>query len=262
LKRLRPRSKPSVGYDFGGQFGIGAGNDADSQQLNSEVAQTTDAQHCNKVTGHRPAVPQYVVSGNSGAERRGCFDVPGQGVELLDFEQVAPDPAAQFRLREVLEDELGLEDAPEIPIGAVETVVALYLNRRLWPFTALNPKFRVKSVHELSAVVYDSSTTITAFKSWIAWERSLSWQWLDKQTRSLLPISYYHCVFGLLIVTWAGGGPFAAGCWLLQPASQRLNATTISRSLPMRSIVLVALVCRLAEGNGEFSGELICLIYR
>src|SRR5258708_33397691 len=37
-------------------------------------------------------------------------DVPGQGVELLDLEQAAPDPAAQFRLREVLDDELGLED--------------------------------------------------------------------------------------------------------------------------------------------------------
>jgi hypothetical protein len=49
--------------------------------------------------------------------------VPGQGVELLDFEQAAPDPAAQFRLREVLEDELGLEDSPEIAIGAVETVL-------------------------------------------------------------------------------------------------------------------------------------------
>src|SRR5260370_31880425 len=24
-----------------------------------------------------------------------------------------------------------------------------------------------------------------------------SWQWLDKQTRSLLPITYYHCVFTL-----------------------------------------------------------------
>jgi len=57
-------------------------------------------------------------------------------VELLDLEQAAPDPAAQFRLREVLEDEFGLGDAPEIPIGAVD--VALYLNRRLWPFTALN----------------------------------------------------------------------------------------------------------------------------
>jgi len=50
-------------------------------------------------------------------------DVPGQGVELLDLEQAAPDTAAQFRLREVLEDELGLEDAPEIPIGAVEPVL-------------------------------------------------------------------------------------------------------------------------------------------
>ena len=48
-------------------------------------------------------------------------DVPGQGVELLDLEQAAPDAAAQFRLREVLEDELGLEDTPEIPIGAGRT---------------------------------------------------------------------------------------------------------------------------------------------
>jgi hypothetical protein len=38
-------------------------------------------------------------------------------VELLDLEQAAP-AAAQFRFREVLENELGLEDAPEIPIGA------------------------------------------------------------------------------------------------------------------------------------------------
>jgi hypothetical protein len=30
---------------------------------------------------------------------------PRQGVELLDLEQAALDPAAQFRLREVLEDE-------------------------------------------------------------------------------------------------------------------------------------------------------------
>ena len=50
-------------------------------------------------------------------------DVPGQGVELLDLAQSAPDPAAQFRLREVLEDELGLEDAPEISIGAVEPIL-------------------------------------------------------------------------------------------------------------------------------------------
>ena len=50
-------------------------------------------------------------------------DVPGQGVKLLDLEQAAPDPAAQFRLREVLQNELGFEDASEIAIGAVETVL-------------------------------------------------------------------------------------------------------------------------------------------
>src|SRR5262249_4427479 len=44
-------------------------------------------------------------------------------VELRDLEQAAPDAAAQLRLREVLEDELGLEDAPEVPIGAVEPVL-------------------------------------------------------------------------------------------------------------------------------------------
>jgi len=44
-------------------------------------------------------------------------------VELLDLEQAAPDAAAQLRLREVLEDELGLEDAPEISIGAVEPIL-------------------------------------------------------------------------------------------------------------------------------------------
>ena len=38
-------------------------------------------------------------------------NIPGQGVELLDLEQAASDAAAQLRLREVLEDELGLEDA-------------------------------------------------------------------------------------------------------------------------------------------------------
>jgi hypothetical protein len=50
-------------------------------------------------------------------------DVPGQGVKLLDLEQAAPDPAAQFRLREVLQNELGFEDASEIAIGTVETVL-------------------------------------------------------------------------------------------------------------------------------------------
>lgn len=49
--------------------------------------------------------------------------MPESDGALPDLEQAAPDPAAQFRLREVLEDELGLEDAPEIPICAVETVL-------------------------------------------------------------------------------------------------------------------------------------------
>ena len=44
-------------------------------------------------------------------------------MELLDLEQAAPDPAAQFRLREVLQNELGFEDASEIAIGTVETVL-------------------------------------------------------------------------------------------------------------------------------------------
>jgi hypothetical protein len=50
-------------------------------------------------------------------------DISGQGVELLDLEQAAADAAAQLWLREVLEDELGLEDAPEIPIGTVEPIL-------------------------------------------------------------------------------------------------------------------------------------------
>jgi hypothetical protein len=44
-------------------------------------------------------------------------------VELLDLEQAAPDATAQLRLRRGTGDELGLEDAPEIPIGAVEPVL-------------------------------------------------------------------------------------------------------------------------------------------
>jgi hypothetical protein len=48
-------------------------------------------------------------------------DVSGQGMELLDLEQAAPDAAAQFRFREVLEDEVCLEAAPEVPIGAGRT---------------------------------------------------------------------------------------------------------------------------------------------
>src|SRR5260221_13590549 len=47
---------------------------------------------------------------------------------------------------------------------------------------------------------------------------------------------------GLLTVTSAGGGPFAPGCWLLQPASQRVNATKINR-LPQRCSRLADVMC-------------------
>jgi len=40
-------------------------------------------------------------------------DVPGQGVEMLDFVQAAPDSAAQFPApRGTEKDELGLENTP------------------------------------------------------------------------------------------------------------------------------------------------------
>jgi hypothetical protein len=44
-------------------------------------------------------------------------------VELLDFEQAAPDPAAQFRLREVLKDELVLKIRPRSRLARLETVL-------------------------------------------------------------------------------------------------------------------------------------------
>ena len=45
------------------------------RELNSEVPQTADALHRHKVAGHRAAVPQRVVGGDSGAEQRRRFDV-------------------------------------------------------------------------------------------------------------------------------------------------------------------------------------------
>jgi len=49
--------------------------------------------------------------------------ISGQGVKLLDFEQSAPDPAAQLRFRQILQNELGLEDAAELAIGAIEAIL-------------------------------------------------------------------------------------------------------------------------------------------
>ena len=62
-------------------------------------------------------------------------DISGQGVELLDLEQAAADAAAQIWLREVLEDELGLEDAPKIPIGAVEPILGADVSGHSKPAT-------------------------------------------------------------------------------------------------------------------------------
>ena len=45
------------------------------RELNSEVAQTADTLHRDKVSGERTAMTQRVVSGNSRAQQRRCFDV-------------------------------------------------------------------------------------------------------------------------------------------------------------------------------------------
>jgi len=41
-------------------------------------------------------------------------DIAGQGVELLDFEQATPDSSPQLRFRQILQNELGLENAAEV----------------------------------------------------------------------------------------------------------------------------------------------------
>ena len=60
-------------------------------------------------------------------------DVPRQSVELLGLAQTTPDPPTQLRLREVLEDELCLEDASEIAISAVETVLGAEADKSFHP---------------------------------------------------------------------------------------------------------------------------------
>jgi hypothetical protein len=44
-------------------------------------------------------------------------------VKLLDLEQPAADAPAQIGLGQILEDELGLEKAPEVAVGTVEAVL-------------------------------------------------------------------------------------------------------------------------------------------
>jgi hypothetical protein len=45
-------------------------------------------------------------------------------MELFDLEQTTPDPATQFRFQQILENELGLKDAAEVAIGAIEAILA------------------------------------------------------------------------------------------------------------------------------------------
>jgi hypothetical protein len=45
--------------------------------------------------------------------------ISGQSVKLFDLEQAAPDPSAQFRFRQILQNELGFEDAAELAVGAI-----------------------------------------------------------------------------------------------------------------------------------------------
>src|SRR4029077_20085342 len=51
------------------------------------------------------------------------IDIPRQCMELLDLEKPTPDACAEPRLGQVAEQEFGLEDAAQVPIGAVETVL-------------------------------------------------------------------------------------------------------------------------------------------
>jgi AcrB/AcrD/AcrF family len=60
-------------------------------------------------------------------------------------------------------------------------------------------KSGVKSVDELSAVIYDLSTTITAFKSWIAWEHTLRFKYRATPPTALLQVGkdlaiLRHCI--------------------------------------------------------------------
>ena len=51
------------------------------------------------------------------------IDIPRQCMELLDLEKPAPDACAEPRLGQVAEQELGLEDATQVPVGAVEVIL-------------------------------------------------------------------------------------------------------------------------------------------
>jgi hypothetical protein len=69
-------------------------------------------------------------------------------------------------------DRSGLRDV-NFPSAAILDKRRCRSQKGGWPAGFRITNWGVKSVHESSAVVYDLSTTITAFKSWIAWEHSL-----------------------------------------------------------------------------------------
>src|SRR5258706_14575424 len=50
------------------------------------------------------------------------MDVPRQGIELLALEQTPPHPAPQCGIGEIVEDEDGLIEAPQLAYGPVEVV--------------------------------------------------------------------------------------------------------------------------------------------
>jgi hypothetical protein len=76
------------------------------------------------------------------------------------------------------------------------------------------------------------------------------------------PVFIYDAGSGLLTVTSAGGGPCAAGRWLLQPASQRLNATTISRSLPIWSRLADVMAFAFVRKTDRLTVDVLSLFLR
>ena len=53
------------------------------------------------------------------------IDIPRQCMELLDLGKPAPDACAEPRLGRVAEQEFGLEDAAQVPVGAVEVTYSM-----------------------------------------------------------------------------------------------------------------------------------------
>ena len=52
-------------------------------------------------------------------------------MQLLDFQQPAPDAGPELRFREVAQQELCFENSSEIPVGAVEAILGRASNQAL-----------------------------------------------------------------------------------------------------------------------------------